>query len=212
MAKIESMIPQNQSAKRLEGNEFINFIRKERNNVIQKVKSQYPSISEDQIKDIFQNVCIMILDKSKDKNFHLTCSLFYYVYRCCRFMAEHASRHIGENVPLPPDNFLNDVSEDGFEPQPVKQEKVDGLLDILFNEDSEREELLDRVCEVVKDLPEPCNKILYGMYSTPRKKQAEIARECGYSNASVVKTMASRCKSKFKERFSAIYNAFKKGK
>ena len=78
-------------------------------------------------------------------------------------------------------------------------------------EADERAELLNKVCEVVKDLPAPCDKILYGMYSTPKKKQEVIARECGYNNASVVKTMASRCKSKFRDRFKSIYESFKKG-
>ena len=55
------------------------------------------------------------------------------------------------------------------------------------------------------------DKILYGMYSTPKKKQEVIAQECGYSNAAVVRVMASRCKSKFHDKFKFIYDSFKKG-
>jgi hypothetical protein len=106
---------------------------------------------------------------------------------------------------------MRDDNSDDFENQPVQQDKVDQLLNSLFEEADERAELLNKVCEVVKDLPAPCDKILYGMYSTPKKKQEVIARECGYNNASVVKTMASRCKSKFRDRFKSIYESFKKG-
>ena len=109
------------------------------------------------------------------------------------------------------EDIMRDGNEDNYESQPVKQDKVDQLLNSLFEEPDEREELLNRVCEVVKDLPTPCDKILYGMYSTPKKKQEVIAQECGYSNAAVVRVMASRCKSKFRDKFMSIYELFKKG-
>ena len=218
MAKTISMTPQSQS-NTLTENDLLVFIRREFNNyynniepnIISKVKSAYPSLHIEKIRDIFQEVCIKLVEKAHDENFKLTCSLFYYVYRCCWNKAEHDSRHPEREWQLPTDNMMRDDNSDDFEKQPVQQDKVDQLLNSLFDEPDERAELLNRVCEVVKDLPAPCDKILYGMYSTPKKRQEVIAKECGYSNASVVKTMASRCKSKFRDRFKSIYESFKKG-
>ena len=218
MAKTINMTPQSQS-NTLTENELLAFIRQEINNyyknvepnIISKVKSAYPSLHIEKIRDIFQEVCIKLVEKAHDENFKLTCSLFYYVYRCCWNKAEHDSRHPEREWHLPTDNMMRDDNSDDFEKQPVQQDKVDQLLNSLFEEPDERAELLNRVCEVVKDLPDPCDKILYGMYSTPKKKQEVIAQECGYSNAAVVKTMASRCKSKFRDKFKSIYESFKKG-
>jgi len=218
MAKTINMTPQSQS-NTLTENELLAFIRQEINNyyknvepnIISKVKSAYPSLHIEKIRDIFQEVCIKLVEKAHDENFKLTCSLFYYVYRCCWNKAEHDSRHPEREWQLPTDNMMRDDNSDDFEKQPVQQDKVDQLLNSLFEEPDERAELLNRVCEVVKDLPDPCDKILYGMYSTPKKKQEVIAQECGYSNAAVVKTMASRCKSKFRDKFKSIYESFKKG-
>ena len=218
MAKTINMTPQSQS-NTLTENELLAFIRQEINNyyknvepnIISKVKSAYPSLHIEKIRDIFQEVCIKLVEKTHDENFKLTCSLFHYVYRCCWNKAEHDSRHPEREWQLPTDNMMRDDNSDDFEKQPVQQDKVDQLLNSLFEEPDERAELLNRVCEVVKDLPDPCDKILYGMYSTPKKKQEVIAKECGYSNAAVVKTMASRCKSKFRDKFKSIYESFKKG-
>jgi len=218
MAKNISMTPQSRS-NTLTENDLLAFIRQEFNkyynnvepNIISKVKSAYPSLRIERIRDIFQDVCIALVEKAHDENFKLTCPIFYFVYRCCWNKAEHDTRHPEREWQLPTDDIMRDDNSDDFENQPVQQDKVDQLLNSLFEEADERAELLNKVCEVVKDLPAPCDKILYGMYSTPKKKQEVIARECGYNNASVVKTMASRCKSKFRDRFKSIYESFKKG-
>ena len=210
MAKTIRMNPQSSSSTLTE-NVLLDFIRDERLNIIEKVKCSYPSLHEEKIKDIFQEVCIALVEKAHDENFKLTCSLFHFVYRCCWNKAEHESRHPERAWQLPTDGIMRDDNQDDYESQPIQQEKVDQLLDSLFEEPDEREELLNKVCEVVKDLPEPCDKILYGMYSTPKKKQEVIAQELGYSNAAVVRTMASRCKSKFRDKFMSIYESFKKG-
>ena len=218
MAKKISMIPQSQSNSLTE-NALLDFIRQELNNyyndcepnIISKVRAAYPSLRDEQIRDIFQDVCIALVEKAHDENFRLTCSLFHYVYRCCWNKAEHETRHPERAWQLPTADIMRDDNQDDFEGQPIQQEKVDQLLDSLFDEPDEREQLLNKGCEVVKDLPEPCDKILYGMYSTPKKRQEVISKELGYSNAAVVRVMASRCKSKFRDKFKSIYDSFKKG-
>lgn len=210
MAKTISLVPRD-SNKSLTENALIEFIKNERENIIDKVKSAYPSLRREQIKDIFQDVCIALVDKAHKEDFQLTCSLFHFVYRCCWNKAEHDTRHPERMWSLPTDDIMKDDNKDDYEVQTVQQDKVDQLLDLIFDEPDEKEDLLNQVCEVVKDLPEPCDKILYGMYSTPKKKQEVIAKECGYRNASVVKQMASRCKSKFRDKFKSIYEAFKRG-
>ena len=100
MAKNISMTPQSRS-NTLTENDLLAFIRQEFNNyynnvepnIISKVKSAYPSLRIEKIRDIFQEVCIALVEKAHDENFKLTCSLFYFVYRCCWNKAEHDARH-----------------------------------------------------------------------------------------------------------------------
>lgn len=192
----------------LSENALVEFIRKERKNIIRKVQEHYSSLRKEQIEDVFQDVCIALVEKAHDKNFKLTCSLFNYVYKCCWNKAEHEARHPERIWELPDDNDFKDDND--YEDQPIRQDKVDELIDVVFDSRDDKDTLLDKVAEVVKDLPEPCEKILYGMYGEPKKRQEVIAKECGYNNANVVKTMASRCKSKFTQKFKSIYEAFKK--
>lgn len=191
-------------------NAFLDFIRKERPNVIRKVKSSYPSLRISQIEDIFQDVCISIWEKAQKEEIKLKCPLFMYMYRCCWNKAEHETRHPEREWQLPTDDIMKDSDSDDFEEQTIKQDKVDELFMSIFDDEKERNELLNQVCEVVKDLPKNCDKILYGTYSTPRKKQEVIARECNYKSTSVVKVMLRRCKDKFENRFKAIYESYKK--
>lgn len=195
---------------KLSENRLVRFIEEDGEALRERISRDYPSLREDQVWDIFQDVCIALVEKARDASFRLTCSLFYYVYTCCWNRAEHEIRTPKLVWGLPTDDILTDIDGDNWEPQDVKEEKVDELFTFLEIGD-DREDLLKKVCEVVRDLEPPCEKILYGMYSTPKKKQEVIAKECGYKNASVVKVMASRCKSKFAAKFKLIYNAYRKG-
>ena len=196
---------------RLSENRLVQFIKEDGKAVRDKIKSRYPSLREDQIWDIFQDVCVALVEKSRNESFRLSCSLFHFVYTCCWNRAEHESRRSNMVWSLPTDDILKDTDVDNWETQTVREDKVDQLLGTFFEEPDEREALLQKVSEVVRDLPKPCDKILYGMYGTPKKKQEAIAKECGYSNASVVKVIAARCKSKFAAMFKSIYNAYRKG-
>ena len=55
-----------------------------------------------------------------------------------------------------------------------------------------------------------CRVLKRGMEEFIFNSIATIAKELGYSNAAVVRTMASRCKSKFRDKFKSIYDSFKK--
>ena len=91
MAKWISMIPQSQSNSLTE-NALLDFIRQELNNyyndsepnIISKVRTAYPSLRDEQIRDIFQDVCIALVEKAHDGNIRLTCSLFQDRRASCR--------------------------------------------------------------------------------------------------------------------------------
>ena len=100
-------------------NALLDFIRDERLNIIEKVKCSYPSLHEEKIKDIFQEVCISLVEKAHDENFKLTCSLFHFVYRCCWNKAEHEIRHPERSWQLPTDDIMRDENDENYESQPI---------------------------------------------------------------------------------------------
>lgn len=64
-------------------------------------------------------------------------------------------------------------------------------------DNSEEEQRLQAVRDVVMDFPGPCSTLLELQYFH-QKKQAEIAKVMGYESADSVKTMSSRCRGKVK--------------
>ncbi|MBR5070003.1 MAG: sigma-70 family RNA polymerase sigma factor [Bacteroidales bacterium] len=88
----------------------------------------------------------------------------------------------------------------------VSEFNEDFLNEVLSQEDArmvERKEAAVR--EVVRNLPEPCNKLLWGFYFD-RYSMQELADLYGYKTASSVKVMKSRCMTKFEAAMKQIYN------
>lgn len=66
---------------------------------------------------------------------------------------------------------------------------------------TEQKEALVR--DIVKDLPSPCNELLWGYYRDGLSMK-ELAERYGYSNENTVKVTKHRCCDKFKKRFSEM--------
>ena len=95
---------------------------------------------------------------------------------------------------------------DNEEEQDVAEFNEDFLNEVLAQEDPhlvERKEAAVR--EVVRNLPQPCNRLLWGFYFDELSMQ-DLADRFGYSSANSVKVMKSRCMDKFETAMKLIYN------
>ena len=208
MAQTIHLNPQSKPQE-LEENAFIEFIKKERIHIINKVKADFPDLKEETVEDIFQEVCLSLINKLNNGNLELRGSLFSYFYKSCWYQAKDAYSNQKKMAPLPErENIKSDLADgDG---RPIMEDKIDQLLNMLVPDEDEREMLLEDVKKEVKALPEPCNKILFWIYGNKKVSSAEIAKKCGYKDATVVRTTAVRCKDKFRKKFESIYEDYKK--
>ena len=86
----------------------------------------------------------------------------------------------------------------------------DDMLDEVITMDSVQEEAerVDRqeaaVREVVRNLPDPCNKLLWGFYFE-NYSMRDMAAMYGYRSADSVKTLKNRCMNRFEARMREVY-------
>ena len=82
---------------------------------------------------------------------------------------------------------------------------IDAILDIVDDEVESYDEILDQTEELVQNLPEPCNTLIWGKY-WEKLSHNELANMLGYKSANVSKTNLSRCLDKFQAKISSLMN------
>ena len=78
-------------------------------------------------------------------------------------------------------------------------------MDIVDDEVESYDEILDQTEELVQNLPEPCNTLIWGKY-WEKLSHNELANMLGYKSANVSKTNLSRCLDKFQAKISSLMN------
>lgn len=103
------------------------------------------------------------------------------------------------------DSLLEEVAMMG---DPLAEEGSDEEGE-LINGPQEEAERIERkeaaVREVVQDLPDPCNKLLWGFYFE-KYSMDDMAKMYGYRSANSVKTLKNRCMNKFAARMRELYS------
>lgn len=190
-------------------------------------------LNEDDREDIFQNASIAVWKAFKHKEDYLAHypSTFENYFRgICnnqalntirnREMTVPNSTHIDENgkkvadrisKTMPISTLITEDSDGS-----VNLDKVSQLLEIVTSSCAGDIDLADIeavVHEIIKSLPDYCNRIFHGMYWDDMDQKA-IAEKYGFNNAATVKSTKTRCVKKFKEKmeslFPDVFKLFKK--
>ena len=152
------------------------------------------SLSRSDCEDVFiDSFKILYENITKGKVDKITSTYFIYI---CRNKAYEKLRenkkyvHIIDEFP----NSAKDESED---------DRIDRLLALEDNTDQleARKEAIVR--EIVRHLPEPCDKILWGFYREGFSMKI-LAQMYNYKSEGSVKVTKHRCSEKFKARFLEI--------
>ncbi len=173
------------------------FIRSQRIKTIAYLQHNF-SISKEDCEDIFQDSFIVLYHHAKDgKLDNLTSSISTYFMSICRNKTMELLRKNGKYVHSP----FND-------PQISSNQFIESNINkiLSFDDDeisTEKKETLVR--NIVKDLPSPCNELLWGFYRDGLSMK-ELAKIYGYSNENTAKVTKHRCCDKFKKRFSELLN------
>lgn len=148
--------------------------------------------------DIFQESFIVLYENIKSgKLDHLTSSLSSYFLAICKHKALEAIRATDKNVTIDDELSLS-LMDGGFD-----EEKINSIL-ALDADDTElnlKKGLIVR--EIVKNLPSPCNELLWGYYRD-NLKMVTLAKMYNYKSEGSVKVTKHRCLEKFRNRFSQI--------
>lgn len=170
------------------------FIKTHRDKTIAYLQRNF-DISKDDCEDIFQDSFLILYHNAKEgKLDKLTSSVSTYFMAICRNKTMELLRSNSKYIHL--DN--NDAT--GY--SSFIESNVNKVLSFDDDETSvEQKEALVR--DIVKDLPSPCNELLWGFYRDGFSMR-DLAEQYGYSNENAAKVTKHRCCDKFKKRFTEM--------
>jgi len=129
--------------------------------------------------DIFQEVMLVIFDKSRQPDFELSCAVKTFIYSVGRNLWFKKLRTI---------NRTSNITDfEAFENIAVEDEPAD--------DDGK----LQKVTAAMQAMGESCRKILMLFYYQ-KKNMVEIAAELGYSNAENAKNQKYKCLQQLKSK------------
>ena len=173
------------------------FAEKEWEKSLSFLQKQF-GLSRDDCKDIFQESFIALHNNIiSGKLDNLASSLSSYFNGICRNKALEFLRKNNKNV-----HVEDDVSLDILNAE-IQADKIDALIG-LENESTsfiERKEALVR--QIVRELPPPCDELLWGFFRDNFSMKT-LAQMFNYSSENSVKVTKHRCQSKFRDRFNEL--------
>lgn len=171
------------------------FIKSQRDRTIAYLQRNF-SVSKDECEDIFQDSFIILYQNAQEgKLDNLTSSVSTYFMAICRNKTMELLRTKGKYIHAP-------VDDDTQKSTPFLESKINKVLSFDSDDASiEQKEALVR--DIVKDLPSPCNELLWGFYRDGLSMK-DLAERYGYSNENTVKVTKHRCCDKFKKRFTEV--------
>lgn len=172
------------------------FAAKQWTKTLSYLQNQY-SLSRSDCEDIFQDSFLVLYHQIIDGKLNqMASSLSTYFIGICRNKALEHLRSKGKEI-----NYIDDypeIAKDEFE-----DDKIDRLL--ALEDNTEKIEIRKSALtnQIVKDLPDPCDKILWGFYRDGFSLQT-LAQMLNYKSEGTVKVTKHRCCDKFRSRFKEL--------
>lgn len=176
--------------------ELNNFASKQWDKTLAFLQNQF-SLSRAECEDIFQDSFIILYNNiNEGKLDNITSSLSTYFNAICRNKAYELIRSRGHEINLV-DEFPNSFKDE------FDEERVDRILS-LENDTTQIEHRKSAiVSQIVKDLPDPCDKILWGFYRDGFSMKT-MAQMLNYASENTMKVIKFRCTDKFRNRYLEI--------
>lgn len=171
------------------------FIKSQRDRTISYLRRNF-SVSKEECEDIFQDSFIILYQNAREgKLDNLTSSVATYFMAICRNKTLELLRTKGKYIHSPDDDEIQKSTT-------FLESKISKVLS-FDNDDVPIEQKEALVRDIVKDLPTPCNELLWGFYRDGLSMK-DLAERYGYSNENTVKVTKHRCCDKFKKRFTEM--------
>lgn len=171
------------------------FIDSQREKQLMLMVRRY-GLQFDDAEDVYQDASVALYTNiNSGRLTELTASLSTYFTRIC---FNQAKKRLGKKAKAP--DSLDEISLT----QQFDTTKVDELLGLT--DDANNDIVTEQIAamrNVVCDLGEPCEKILWSFYADDMN-MADIAVLLEYKNADTVKAKKSQCMSRLRQRFNSI--------
>lgn len=162
------------------------------------------SLSEDECADVLNDSLIILWRNIKENKVGLDCmgpeekSCSTYFMTICRNKTMELLRSKNRFTNISP---KQDQDKETIQFLPDKIETI-LALDEDYSEYQEEKE--DLVRSIIKDLPSPCNELLWGYYGNGDSIK-DLAHDYYKGSESAVKVTKHRCTNKFRQRFNVEY-------
>lgn len=158
------------------------------------------SLSEDECADVFQDSLVILwknINENKVDSKDLGLSSSTYFMTICRNKTMELLRSKSKYVTTP---YEINPNKDHHDYQEDQVERILSLEDARENVQKEKEAL---VRDIVKNLPSPCNELLWGYYGDGHSMKM-LAEMFNYASENAVKVTKHRCCEKFRIRYSEM--------
>ena len=158
------------------------------------------SLSEDECADVFQDSLIILwknINENKVDSKDLGLSSSTYFMTICRNKTMELLRSKSKYVTT---SYEINPSKDYYDYQEDQVERILSLEETHENVQKEKEEL---VRDIVKNLPSPCNELLWGYYGDGHSMKM-LAEMFNYASENAVKVTKHRCCKKFRVKYSEM--------
>ena len=162
------------------------------------------SLSNEDCEDVFQEASIVLYHAAVDgKLDNLTSSLYTYFIGICNNKAHEQLRANGKAQIVYIEDYSVDANGERYNTLLNKAEK---LLDIIDKDEKRANERDGIVQDMVKQLPPPCDKLLWSYYRDALSMKV-IAQMFHYASESVAKVTKHRCQEKFRKNYEVAVKA-----
>ena len=158
--------------------------------------NQYYHLCKEDCEDVFQEASITLYQKATEGELDdLTSSLYTYFIGICKNKAFEQVRKNKKSFTL----SFDEVDENGKNNETLVA-KADRILQITEENEQQQIGREQMVQSIVKQLPSPCNELLWAYYRDVLSMKT-IACMFGYASESVAKVTKHRCMEKFQKSY-----------
>ena len=161
---------------------FREIYKEHRTYTLNYFSRNWSSVDEHTLTNIYQNALVVLLEKSRDPEFELTCNVQTYLNSICRNQLLNKKKS--------GDSMMNNSDE--FD------ENIIDWLESFDNVKEERLRLIENKLNQLKTDGGKCYELL-ARFFYKEESFASIAQTMGYTNANNAKHQKARCQKKLKQ-------------
>ena len=177
--------------------ELIEQFRKVSRDMVLSYLQRDFSLTIEESEDVFNDSFLSLYKNKHDgKLDNLTSSISTYFIGICKNKAREFLRNKNKVVNLSYDPGIKEQNT-------FLDDKVESILMLESDNDIARRKKEELVRNIVRDLPSPCNELLWGFYRDGISMK-QLAEKFNYKSESSVKVTKHRCCEKFRERFNKL--------